>query len=189
LSRPDLWVARHGETEWSRTRRHTSVTDLPLTTDGELAARELHKRLAGTSFDLVLTSPLRRARDTARLAGFGDVAQEDSDAHEWRYGDYEGLTTAQIQQEIPGWTIWTHPVRGGEKALEVAERADRVIERVRREAGERALLFAHGHFLRVLAARWIGQQPEAGGHLVLDVTTVSVLGWERETPAVLRWNA
>ncbi|MEQ4207833.1 histidine phosphatase family protein [Actinopolymorpha sp. B17G11] len=186
---PDLWVARHGETEWSRTRKHTSVTDLPLTAEGERAARELRTRLAGTSFDLVLTSPLLRARDTARLAGFGDRAEVDADAHEWRYGEYEGLTTAQIQRDSPGWTIWTHPVPGGEKALEVAERVDRIIDRVRTEAGERALLFAHGHLLRVLGARWIGQSAEAGAHLVLDTTTVSVLGWERDTPAILSWNA
>jgi broad specificity phosphatase PhoE len=188
-ARPELWVARHGETEWSRTHRHTGVTDLPLTAAGERAARELQARLAGTSFALVLTSPLLRARETARLAGFGDRAVVDEDAHEWRYGEYEGLTTAQVRQTIPGWTIWTHPVPGGEKAQDVAERADRIIERVCREAGDRALLFAHSHFLRVLGARWIGQPPEAGAHLVLDTTTVSVLGGERETAAILRWNS
>jgi broad specificity phosphatase PhoE len=186
---PELWVARHGETEWSRTRKHTSVTDLPLTAEGERAARALKARLAATSFDLVLTSPLLRARDTARLAGFGDRAVVDDDAFEWRYGDYEGLTTAEIRQDFPGWTIWTHPVPGGEKAQEVAERADRIIDRIRTEGGNRVLLFGHGHFLRVLGARWIGQAAGAGAHLVLHTATVSVLGWEHGTPAILTWNA
>ncbi|HEY8457095.1 MAG TPA: histidine phosphatase family protein [Actinopolymorphaceae bacterium] len=187
--RPELWLARHGQTEWSRTNRHTSVTDLPLTPKGEAAARALARRLAGTPFDLVLTSPLRRARDTARLAGFGDVAVVDADAHEWRYGEVEGLTTAQVRERIPGWTVWTHPTPGGETAGEVGARADRLIERVRRQARQRALLFAHGHVLRVLTARWLGFAPEAGAHFVLDVAKLSVLGWEREAPAILLWNA
>ncbi|WP_020580212.1 histidine phosphatase family protein [Actinopolymorpha alba] len=188
-TRPQLWIARHGETEWSRSGRHTSVTDLSLTEDGERAALALGDRLAGTPFDLVLTSPLRRARETARLAGFGDRAQVEPAAHEWRYGDYEGLTTAQIRERVPGWSLWTDPVPGGEKAAEVAARADLIIERVRRDVRSRALLFAHGHILRVLAARWIGKPPRDGAFLALDVATVSVLGWERETPALRKWNA
>lgn len=167
---------------------HTSTTDLPLTPAGEQAAKSLADRLAGTTFDLVLTSPLLRARETARLAGFGDRAVVDEDAHEWRYGEYEGLTTAQIRETVPGWTVFTAPSPGGESAAQVAERVDRLIARVRREATT-ALLFAHGHVLRVLAARWVGLPPEAGAHLVLDVATVSVLGWERDTPAVRRWNS
>jgi broad specificity phosphatase PhoE len=185
---PELWIARHGETEWSRSGRHTSVTDLPLTPRGERSAQALRERLAGTRFDLVLVSPLRRARETATLAGCKDEAQVEPDAHEWRYGAYEGLTSKEIQAEVPGWSVWTHPSPGGETAADVAERADRVIDRVRREATERALLFAHGHILRVLAARWVGLPPEAGAHLLLDVATVGVLGWERETPAIARWN-
>lgn len=185
---PELWLARHGETEWSRTGRHTSVTDLPLTPDGERDAAALRERLATVSFDVVLTSPLRRARDTARLAGFDENVEITPDAHEWRYGDYEGLTTAQVRERVPGWSIWTHPSPGGENASEVAARADRLIDRVRREAPERALLFAHGHFLRVLGARWAGLAPEDGARLVLDVATVSVLGWERDTAAISRWN-
>ncbi|REF35546.1 histidine phosphatase family protein [Thermasporomyces composti] len=183
-----LWIVRHGETAWSRSRQLTSVTDLPLTEEGERAARAVGERLASTSFDLVLASPLRRALDTARLAGFGDRVRIEPDAHEWRYGAYEGRTTAEIRREIAGWSVWTHPVPGGETIADVAQRADRLIERIRRDVRERALLFAHGHFLRVLAARWVGLPPEVGAHLVLDVATVSVLGWEREAPAVVRWN-
>jgi broad specificity phosphatase PhoE len=186
---PELWLARHGETEWSRTGRHTSSTDLPLTPAGERAAHALRARLSGPAFDLVLTSPLRRAKQTARLAGFGDVAAEESDAHEWRYGAYEGLTSAQIRTSVPGWSIWTHPVPSGETAAEVSARADRIVERVRRERCERALLFGHGHLLRVLAARWVGQQAAFGANLLLDVATVSVLGWERDTSAIVRWNS
>jgi probable phosphoglycerate mutase len=183
-----LWIARHGETEWSRTHRHTSTTDLPLTPAGERAAKALAERLAGTEFDLVLTSPLRRARDTARLAGFGERAEVDDDAHEWRYGEYEGKTTAEIRETVPGWSVFTAPSPGGETAAEVGARVDRLIARVRREA-KTALVFAHGHVLRVLAARWVDLPPEAGAHLVLSVATVSVLGWERETPAIERWNS
>ncbi len=189
LHRPEVWLARHGETEWSRSGRHTSVTDLPLTAEGERAAKALRDRLAGATFDLVLSSPLRRALDTARLAGFGDRLEVEPDAHEWRYGDYEGLTTAQIQETVPGWTLWTHPSPGGETGAEVAARVDRMIERIRRDCRGRALLFAHGHLLRVLAARWIGLGPEAGANLVLGVATLSELGWERDAPAVVRWNA
>ena len=117
------------------------------------------------------------------------TSRSEPDAHEWRYGEYEGLTSQEIRAEVPGWSVWTHPSPGGENAAEVATRADRIVERVRREAHERALVFAHGHILRVLAARWVGLAPEVGAHLILDVATVSVLGWERETPAIARWNS
>jgi broad specificity phosphatase PhoE len=183
-----LWVARHGETEWSRSHRHTSTTDLPLTPGGEQAAKALAAQLSDTEFDLVLTSPLRRARETARLAGYGDRAEIDPDAHEWRYGEYEGRTTAEIRETVPGWTVFSAPSPGGETAAEVGARVDRLIERVRSTARS-ALLFAHGHVLRVLAARWVDLPPEAGAHLVLNVATVSVLGWERDTPAIERWNS
>lgn len=186
---PELWLARHGETEWSRSGQHTSSTDLPLTPAGEHAALSLRDRLAGTRFDLVLASPLRRARDTARLAGFGGRAQVEPDAYEWRYGEYEGRTSAEIRRDVPGWTIWTHPAPGGESAAEVTARVDRLIDRVRNEAPQRALLFAHGHVLRVLAARWIGQPAAFGAQLLLDVATVSVLGWEHDMPAIARWNS
>ncbi|MET9022098.1 histidine phosphatase family protein [Actinopolymorpha sp. NPDC004070] len=186
---PELWLARHGETEWSRDGRHTGKTDLPLTEAGERAARALGDRLAGTSFDLVVTSPLARARETARLAGFGDRAVVEPDVREWDYGEYEGRTTPDIRTEVPGWSVWNDPVPGGESAEQVGARADRVIERIRDDVAERALIIAHGHFLRVLGARWIGLSPRDGAHFLLDVATVSVLGWERETPAFDRWNS
>ncbi len=186
---PELWLARHGETEWSRDGRHTGKTDLPLTEAGERAAWALGDRLAGTSFDLVVTSPLARARDTARLAGFGDRAVVEPDVREWDYGEYEGRTTPDIRTEVPGWTVWKDPVPGGESAEQVGARADRVIERIREDVAERALIVAHGHFLRVLGARWIGLSPRDGAHFLLDVATVSVLGWERETPTFDRWNS
>ncbi|GAA2755644.1 histidine phosphatase family protein [Actinopolymorpha rutila] len=186
---PELWLARHGETEWSRDGRHTGKTDLPLTEAGERAAWALGDRLAGTSFDLVVTSPLARARETARLAGFGDRAVVEPDVREWDYGEYEGRTTPDIRTEVPGWSVWNDPVPGGESAEQVGARADRVIDRIREDVAERALIVAHGHFLRVLGARWLGLSPRNGAHFLLDVATVSVLGWERETPTFDRWNS
>lgn len=183
----ELWLVRHGATEWSSTGRHTSVTDLPLLPDGEETAVALGERLAGVDFRLVLTSPRKRARHTAELAGFGD-AEVCDDLAEWAYGDYEGLTTLQIRESVPGWTIWSHPSPGGETGEQVAARLDRVVARAR-EAGGRTLAFAHGHSLRVLAARWLGLPPADGRLLRLDTATLSVLGYERETPVVLRWNA
>jgi broad specificity phosphatase PhoE len=187
VARPELWLCRHGETEWSRDGRHTSRTDLPLTPEGEGQARRLRSRLSGVAFDVVLTSPRRRSVDTAALAGFPEAAVEPA-AEEWDYGEFEGMTTAAIREKVRGWTIWTHPVPGGETADQVGDRADRVIDRVQREAETRALLFSHGHFLRVLAGRWIEQPPTAGARLVLDTGTVSVLGWERELRAIEHWN-
>lgn len=185
MSTSELWLVRHGETEWSRSGCHTSVTDLPLTEDGEQVAKGLADRLGGEVFDLVLTSPRQRARRTAELAGFGGAAV-DEDLVEWAYGDYEGITTPQIRESVPGWTVWTHPSPGGESAAEVGARLDRVVERAR--SVERTLVFGHGHALRVLGARWLGLPVEAGAHLRLDTATLSVLGWDRETPAILRWN-
>ncbi|MGH8829075.1 MAG: histidine phosphatase family protein [Jiangellaceae bacterium] len=187
-SGPELWLVRHGETEWSRDGKHTGTTDLPLTPVGEDAARSLGAMVAHTQFDLVLSSPLRRAFDTAVLAGFTDPVIEPN-AREWVYGDYEGITTDQIRAMVPGWRIWTHGAPGGESPDEVGARADKVVDRVRTEALERALIFAHGHFLRVLAARWLGLPAARGVHLRLDTSTVSVLGWEREEPAIVRWNS
>jgi broad specificity phosphatase PhoE len=187
-AQPELWIVRHGQTEWSRDGRHTSRTDLPLTEVGEQQARDLAPRLAGVDFDVVLTSPRRRARDTARLAGFPD-AEVVEDAVEWEYGEYEGITTAQIRETVPGWTVWQHGAPGGELAGEVAGRVDRVVERVLRNSPDRALVVAHGHLLRVLTARWLGQAPEEGARYRLDTGTVSVLGWERQTRVLLRWNS
>lgn len=180
-------LVRHGATEWSVSGQHTSTTDLPLLPEGEAAAREVAGRLAGSTFAEVLTSPLRRARHTAELAGYPD-AEVCPDLTEWAYGDYEGRTTAQIREHDPGWTIWSHPTPGGESAEQVAARCDRVVERVRAASGP-VLVFAHGHVLRVLTARWLGLAPTEGRLFRLDTSTVSVLGHERETAALLRWNA
>jgi probable phosphoglycerate mutase len=184
---PELWLVRHGPTEWSESGRHTSTTDLPLLPDGEAAAEALAPRLRGLAFEQVLTSPRLRARRTAQLAGFPD-AEVDDDLVEWDYGDYEGLTTDQIRATVPGWTVWTHPCPGGESGAEVAVRLDRVVSRAG-AVGGRTLAFGHGHSLRALAARWLGLEVAGGRLLRLDTATVSVLGHEHETPAVLRWNS
>ena len=183
----EVWLVRHGETEWSRDHKHTSTTDLPLTPVGEDAALALRPRLADLDFDLVLTSPLQRARRTAELTGHGSAGVVP-DLHEWRYGDYEGRTTAEIRESVPGWTIWTHPAPGGEDAAAVTARLDRVVARVR-SGTRRVLVFGHGHALRALTARWLAQPVGEGRHYRLDTATVSVLGYERETPVIQRWNA
>jgi broad specificity phosphatase PhoE len=182
-----LWLMRHGETEWSRAGAHTSRTDLPLTPEGERRAGNLKRLLGGLSFALVLTSPMRRAIDTCRLAGYGDAAQITPDLREWDYGSYEGRTTADIHTENPGWTIWTGTPPGGETAEQVAARADRVIERALSASGDVAV-FGHGHMLRVLAARWLGAPPADGRFFALSTGSVSVLGWEREARVIERWN-
>jgi probable phosphoglycerate mutase len=185
----DLWLVRHGETEWARLGRHTGRTDVPLTDVGRDQARALGRRLAGHRFELVLTSPLSRAAETAALAGFGAVARPDPDLMEWDYGSLEGRETAEIRDAYPGWTIWRGPWPGGETIGDVAARADRVVARVRGGAGGDALVFAHGHLLRVLTARWLGLAPESGRWFALDTGTISVLGWERGMPVVQTWNA
>jgi broad specificity phosphatase PhoE len=183
----ELWLVRHGETEWSRDGRHTSVTELPLTDRGVADAAALASRLAGTTFDLVLSSPRQRALRTAELAGFGDPVV-DEDLAEWAYGDYEGITTTEIRQSVPNWSIWTHGAPGGESVGQIAVRLDRVVSRVRAHGG-RCLCFGHGHSLRVLAARWIDQSAGEGRFFALDTGTLSVLGYERESPVVARWNS
>ena len=183
----EVWLVRHGETAWSRDLLHTSVTDVPLTDAGIEAAREVGRRLAGHPFELVLTSPRARARVTAELAGYSD-ALVDEDLAEWAYGSYEGITTAEIRETVPGWTVWTHPTPGGEAADEVRARLDRVIARARAVDAD-ALLFGHSHALRALAARWLGQPVTDGRLYRLDTATLSVLGYERETPVIVRWNA
>jgi broad specificity phosphatase PhoE len=182
----EIWLVRHGETEWSRDHRHTSTTDLPLTAEGEQVARRLAEPLA-RDFALVLTSPMRRARDTAALAGHGK-AVVDPDLTEWGYGEYEGITTEEIREGVPGWTVWTHPSPGGESAAQVTERLDRVVARLRAVDAD-CLVFGHGHALRALAARWLELPVTDGRHFRLDTATICVLGYERETPVVLRWNA
>ncbi len=184
---PELWLVRHGQTEWSQNGRHTSRTDLPLLPSGVDHARALLPRLASHDFALVLTSPRQRARETARLAGYPHAVVDD-DLVEWDYGDYEGLTTAQIRAEVPGWTIWRGPVPDGETAAQVAARARRVIVRCAAAAGD-SLLFAHGHILRVLGAVYLGFGPTHGAQFALGPATINVLGHEHEYPTLRRWNA
>lgn len=181
-----LWLVRHGETEWSAGGQHTSVTDLELTPHGEDVARTLVAPLSAVDFAQVLTSPRRRARRTAELAGFADAVPVD-DLAEWAYGDYEGLTTPQIRRFVPGWTVWTHPSPGGETAEQIGVRLDRVIAGVRAVEGN-SLVFAHGHCLRALAARWLGLDVADGRIFDLDTATISVIGSDRGTPVVHRWN-
>lgn len=187
----ELYLVRHGETEWSRNGRHTSVTDLPLTTHGEAQARALNGHLDPADFQLVLTSPRRRARDTAELAGFTEAHEPevDEDLVEWFYGDYEGLTSDEISETVPDWTIWSGPVPRGETADEVTTRLNRVVARVRDSGVERALCFGHGHALRALALCWLEFDLALGVHFPLDTSTVSVLGSEKGLPALQKWNA
>lgn len=185
--RPSIWLVRHGETAWARLGKHTGRTDIPLTELGRTQAGAVARRLAGHRFGAVLSSPLSRALDTARLAGFGAEVRTDDDLLEWDYGRDEGLTTAEIRIERPGWTVWRDGPAGGEPIEQVAARVDRVIARARGGDGD-TLAFAHGHVLRVLAARWIAQPPSEGRLFALSTATVSVLGWEREQPVVQRWN-
>jgi probable phosphoglycerate mutase len=182
-----LFAVRHGETAWSLSGQHTGRTDVPLTDEGRARASEVGDLLRGRQFALVLTSPFSRARDTAALAGFADAAVDD-DLREWDYGDYEGLKTLDIRKERPGWFLWDDGAPNGETIDEVAARADRVITRVR-EVGGDVLVFAHGHILRVLAARWLEQPPGFGRHLILSPATISILAHEREAPALETWNA
>lgn len=180
-------VVRHGSTPWSSAGKHTGRTDVPLDDTGVAQARALAGRLGGHAFALVLSSPLGRARSTCELAGFGARARTCDDLAEWDYGDYEGLTTDEIRRTRPGWTLWADGVRGGESIEQVAARADRVIEEARRAPGD-TLAFAHGHVLRVLAARWLGLDPRHGRSLLLAPAGLGVLGWERETPVIGRWD-
>jgi probable phosphoglycerate mutase len=182
-----VWLVRHGETAWSRDRLHTSITDVPLTDAGVEAARAVALRLERRTFSLVLTSPRRRARRSAELAGYPQ-AEVDEDLAEWSYGRYEGISTAQIRETDPDWTIWSHPAPGGETAEQVCERVDRVIGRARSVGGD-VLLFGHAHCLRALAARWLGKPVTDGRLYRLDTGSLSVLGYERETPVIVHWNA
>lgn len=184
----ELYLVRHGETEWSRSGQHTSVTELDLTETGVRQARAVAELLRGVQFGLVLCSPRLRARRTAELAGFGGRYVIDANLAEWNYGDYEGVTSADIRKTVPSWRIWTHPVPGGELGPQVMSRLQAVVRRVQSSGVERALCFGHGHSLRVLALAWLGLDVSNGGHFPLETATVSVLGMEKETPALLRWN-
>jgi probable phosphoglycerate mutase len=183
----ELLLARHAETEWSANGRHTSRTDLPLTDLGHALARRLAPDLADRRFALVLTSPLRRAIETCELAGLGAEAQVREELREWGYGDYEGFTTAEIQRERPGWSLWRDGCPNGEMAAEVGARADLVIAEVR-AAGADAIAFGHGHMLRVLAARWLGLAPENGELFALATGTLGTLGYEHGTAVIRSWS-
>jgi len=187
---PQIFLARHGETEWSLSGRHTGRADVPLTEHGRHNARNLGARLAGRTFARAFTSPSVRARQTCELAGFGDVAVADEDLHEWDYGRYEGLTSRQIRESAPDWLLWRDGCPGGESVAQVGARADRVVARLRASATGDTLVFSSGHFLRVLAARWIGLDASRGIALVLGTGSLSVLGYEHRLawPAILLWN-
>jgi broad specificity phosphatase PhoE len=184
----ELWIARHGETEWSRARRHTSITDLGLTAEGVRQAHSLGERLRGAPFALVLSSPSTRARRTAELAGFAKGLELEEDLAEYRYGDYEGRTTAEIRAARPGWELWRDGCPGGETTADVAVRADRLLSRLERVDGN-VLVFGHGHMSRVLAARRLGLDARAARLLTLATATLSIVGLEHGRPAIALWNA
>lgn len=183
-----VYLIRHGETAWSLSGQHTGITDIPLTENGRRVAKSFAPLFAKATVALVLTSPLERARTTCELVGFGDQCQIDSDLMEWNYGDYEGLTTKQIHEKSPDWVLFRDGCPGGESPEEVSLRADRIISKVRAIEGNVAL-FAHGHILRVLAARWIGLPVMDGCHFMLDTATLCVLSYYRGFAAIKRWNA
>ena len=183
----EIWLVRHGETEWSRDGKHTSSTDLHLTEHGREVALGLRPRLAEHDFGLVLTSPLGRARETAELVGFAD-AEVDERLREWEYGDFEGLTTEQIREQVPDWELWTHPpAPGGESVAEVEARLRDVVARCRSVPGD-VLLFAHGHSLAAFTACWLGLGADRSGHFGPETAALSVLGTKRETPVLKVWN-
>jgi broad specificity phosphatase PhoE len=182
-----LWLIRHGETEWSLSGAHTSRTDIPLTERGKERATKIRDYLAQRKFSLVLTSPLQRARETCRIAGYADVAQIEENLREWDYGIFEGRTTADIRKDQPDWSIWDSPVPEGEPVEHVAARAQKVIDRALQVGGDVAL-FAHAHILRILAATWLGLEPRGGRLFALGTGSVSTLGYERETRVVCTWN-
>ena len=184
----EIYLVRHGETEWSLSGQHTGITDIPLTETGRKVAKRIEPVLATETFALVLTSPLERARETCELAGLGERAEIDRDLMEWNYGEYEGLTPEQIHAKSPGWMLFSDGCPGGESPEHVGARVDRVIARVRAVEGHVAL-FAHGHVFRVFAARWLGLPAAAGCHFLLDTATLSILSYYRNIPAVKRWNA
>jgi broad specificity phosphatase PhoE len=184
----EIVLVRHGETEWSRDLRHTGRTDIPLTAKGRAEAASLLAPLSAWSFERVVSSPLDRALETCRLAGLGDAAETNEALLEWDYGEYEGITTAEIRTERPDWFLWRDGCPAGESAADVGARVDPLVEALKAGEGTVAL-FAHGHLLRVLSARWLGLPPEDGALFALSTATLSVLGFERETAVITRWNA
>ncbi len=186
---PVVYLARHGETAWSLSGQHTGLTDLPLTERGERNARQLAERLTGLGFDEVFTSPLQRGLRTSELASFGGRAEVDQDLLEWNYGEYEGRRTADIHAERPDWQLFRDGCPGGESPQQVGTRADRVVRRTREIQGN-VLIFSHGHFLRVLTARWLGLEPAAGKYFLLSTASLSALGYEHNfsQPVIQLWN-
>jgi probable phosphoglycerate mutase len=182
-----VWLVRHAETDWSVAKKHTGRTDIPLIDEGREHARELPGRLAGIDFETVLCSPLQRARETCEIAGFGDRMELEDGLMEWDYGDYDGLTTVEIREDRPDWYLWRDGCPSGESPEQVAQRVDPIVERVRAAEG-RVALFAHGHVLRAIGARWIEQPVATGGRLGLYTGAICVLGFEREVPIIRRWN-
>ncbi len=187
MAQQRIFLIRHGETEWSRSGRHTGRTDVPLTAEGELRAEAFGRALRGRDLS-VWTSPLQRARETCRLAGFAASARVDDDLREWDYGAYEGRTTLELRSETPDWSVWLSPIVNGESLDQVADRARRVIGRASQSDGDVAL-FSHGHILRILAACWVGLAPRTGRLLALDTGSISVLGYERQTRVIRNWNS
>lgn len=187
MASQQVYLVRHGETEWSVSGQHTGTTDIPLTENGRNAAKRLAPVLGRETFALVLTSPFERARKTCELAGLGERAEIDRDLMEWHYGEYEGLTPEQIHEKAPGWMIFSDGCPGGESPEQVGARVDRVIARVRAVKGH-AALFAHGHIFRVFAARWLALPAAAGSHFLLDTATLNILGYYGGIPAVKCWN-
>ena len=185
--RGEIVLVRHGETEWSKAGRHTGTTDLGLTETGRAEAQAAASWVTRREFELVLCSPLRRARETAELMGYGGRAELDGDLAEWNYGDYEGLTTSEIRERQPGWSVWDQGPEGGETIAEVAARVSRVIDRCEKVSGD-VLLFAHGHSLRILTATYLGLPPSAARGFALDTSGVGVLGYEREWKTLRHWN-
>jgi broad specificity phosphatase PhoE len=184
---PRIWLIRHGETEWSLSGAHTGRTDIPLTENGKRQAKAIGGILSVMNFSLVLTSPMLRALETCRIAGFCDIAKIEPDLHEWDYGIFEGRKTEDIQKNAPNWSIWSSTVSGGEALDEVGDRARRVIARATSAGGDTAL-FAHGHILRILAACWLGLSPDAGRLFALEAGSISVLGYERTCRVIQLWN-
>ncbi|SAK51966.1 phosphoglycerate mutase [Caballeronia fortuita] len=183
-----IWLIRHGETEWSKSGQHTGTTDIPLTDDGRKQAAALAPVLASQTFDLVLTSPMGRAIETCRLAGLGDRAQVEPELHEWNYGIYEGRKTADIRAEVPDWSVWTSPIPEGENLADVGRRAQALIDKLLDTKAMNIALFSHAHFSRVFGAQWATGAPGLGAHLVMDTAAMSVLGFEREVRAIVKWN-
>ncbi len=182
-----IYLIRHGETEWSKDGRHTGRSDIPLTETGREQASFLVPVFDEAKFTHIYSSPLQRSLETARLAGVGNKVEIWDDLREWDYGEYEGITTQKIREKVPGWTIWTHPVPHGETAQEISRRADRVAARLHEIEGNVAI-FSHGHFLRVLAARWLGLEVSCGRFFLLGTSTLSILGYEHENAAIKTWN-